>query len=450
MFEDAEVRRRDEANQQLAASLIQTRWREHLDRRSVAHEAALRGLGSRSSLFPPSNALGNAEGSGENASDPDRTLASNRGFDDLEQAAESSEEKRRAAVEEYRSLLEKRKALLEKNLIYQQLLSRHYAEQRRRNGEEDATQLTTPDAETAYWALVRQVAEERRSVAGRTAALKKDLELQRERYEPIMNDAAMRERKHQEYIQALAAKVRFMRSNRPIPAATIAEYVEREAAQRSAIQSARVRYLQFKSRLLRLRRAAKGGKTSSSSSPSPFSPSSAATAFANGQSDEEPNAANHHMFLIDFEQLKVENTTLNEKIEERSEEVLKLRNKVTNTIHIATHVREKLDCVRKENSELRQHVASTDEELGGARDQLAKSKRRRDMHLRANKKMKERMPLVGSRDLLLDYEKRKAIVRDYRTRLVQLTDRHQELTNIIKKEESSIVLLQQELSHYPT
>lgn len=38
------------------------------------------------------------------------------------------------------------------------------------------------------------------------------------------------------------------------------------------------------------------------------------------------------LHLIDFEQLKIENQTLNEKIEERNEELQKLRNKIIRNV----------------------------------------------------------------------------------------------------------------------
>lgn len=38
--------------------------------------------------------------------------------------------------------------------------------------------------------------------------------------------------------------------------------------------------------------------------------------------------------MIDFEQLKIENQTVNEKIEERNEEILKLRKKNTTTVQV--------------------------------------------------------------------------------------------------------------------
>ena len=45
------------------------------------------------------------------------------------------------------------------------------------------------------------------------------------------------------------------------------------------------------------------------------------------------------LHLIDFEQLKIENQTLNEKIEERNEELLKLRKKTTTTVQVLTHLK---------------------------------------------------------------------------------------------------------------
>ncbi|KAI9102054.1 hypothetical protein DFS34DRAFT_566097, partial [Phlyctochytrium arcticum] len=48
------------------------------------------------------------------------------------------------------------------------------------------------------------------------------------------------------------------------------------------------------------------------------------------------------LHLIDFEQLKIENATYNEKIEDRNEDLLKLRKKITTIVQVLTHVKEKL------------------------------------------------------------------------------------------------------------
>ena len=53
--------------------------------------------------------------------------------------------------------------------------------------------------------------------------------------------------------------------------------------------------------------------------------------------------------LIDFEQLKIENQTLNEKIEERNEEIQKFRKKSTKTVQVLTHLKEKISHVGASN-----------------------------------------------------------------------------------------------------
>jgi len=424
MFDDPEERRREEARQQRAATIIQQCWQAFLEQRDTVLEE-----GRRNSLLMGAGGVGSVcvdtlrRKDSESMTNSIGHSGDDRGGSDWA----TQEEQRAVLVMEYDTLVREREGLLEKNLGYQQFLARHYAEQRRRNGEEEVTQLTTPDADSVYWPLVSQVAEERQRVVGRRVAMEKELDAHQQRYQYIIDEAAMQENNFQQYIQELAATVKFMRSNRPIPNDTIAEYIRREAEQRQVIHASRVKYIQLKNRAARLRRAAKGG----------------------GGGDGASPGANTNMYLIDFEQLKVENTNLNEKIEERSEEVVKLRGKVTNSIHILTHVREKLECVKKENADLRQLVASTEGELGGVRDELAKTKKRRDGHIKANVRMKERMPLVGSEGLLLDYEQRKAVTQQHRRRLVQLTDRHTELTSYIKEQELQMVSLRHQLSHYP-
>ena len=60
------------------------------------------------------------------------------------------------------------------------------------------------------------------------------------------------------------------------------------------------------------------------------------------------------LHLIDFEQLKIENQTLNEKIEERNEELQKLRNKITRNVVQVSHTREKLKYVDNSNRKMRE------------------------------------------------------------------------------------------------
>ena len=55
------------------------------------------------------------------------------------------------------------------------------------------------------------------------------------------------------------------------------------------------------------------------------------------------------LHIIDFEQLKIENNTLTEKIEDRNEEIHKLKNKINYTVQILAHLQEKSKFVSSEN-----------------------------------------------------------------------------------------------------
>ena len=55
------------------------------------------------------------------------------------------------------------------------------------------------------------------------------------------------------------------------------------------------------------------------------------------------------LHIIDFEQLKIENNTLTEKIEDRNEEIQKLKNKINETVQILAHLQEKSKFVSSEN-----------------------------------------------------------------------------------------------------
>jgi predicted nucleic acid-binding Zn-ribbon protein len=110
------------------------------------------------------------------------------------------------------------------------------------------------------------------------------------------------------------------------------------------------------------------------------------------------------LHLIDFEQLKIENQAFNEKIEERNEELLKLRKKITNVVQVLTHVKEKLQFIFEENSDLKLELTSLDEQVTDFRDVLPGYKSQRD-HLRLKNQMtKDRNGLLGNAPLLRDFE----------------------------------------------
>ncbi|XP_006042549.1 coiled-coil domain-containing protein 96 [Bubalus bubalis] len=112
------------------------------------------------------------------------------------------------------------------------------------------------------------------------------------------------------------------------------------------------------------------------------------------------------LLLIDFEQLKIENQTFNEKVEERNEELLKLRSKVTNNVQIITHVKEKLHFVDIENMCKKAELMEIETQVAQKRDILTKTKQARDGLRLDNIRLNQKCGLLGKESLLRDMEEK--------------------------------------------
>jgi anthranilate/para-aminobenzoate synthase component I len=90
------------------------------------------------------------------------------------------------------------------------------------------------------------------------------------------------------------------------------------------------------------------------------------------------------LHLIDFEQLKIENQTLNEKIEERNEELHKLRKKITTTVVILSHTREKLQYVVHQNDNQNDKLKVLNDQLNEEKISLSRMKKDREVLQKEN------------------------------------------------------------------
>jgi hypothetical protein len=141
------------------------------------------------------------------------------------------------------------------------------------------------------------------------------------------------------------------------------------------------------------------------------------------------------LHLIDFEQLKIENQTLNEKIEERNEELHKLRKKNTTTVQVLTHIKEKLQAVQADNAVTRSRLGGLDEDLARARDRLTRLKRERESVRVSNAALKQRRGFANSNLLVVDYETRKQKLVAAKAQLAELMERHGILEDTINQAE---------------
>ena len=126
------------------------------------------------------------------------------------------------------------------------------------------------------------------------------------------------------------------------------------------------------------------------------------------------------LHLIDFEQLKIENQTLNEKIEERNEELHKLRKKITTTVVILSHTREKLQYVQEQNRQQNEHLKKLNDLLNDEKTDLSKLKKNRESLWKENQKLKQKTGIVNKKSLKTDYDKRDDEIKDLSDRIVAL------------------------------
>ena len=150
-------------------------------------------------------------------------------------------------------------------------------------------------------------------------------------------------------------------------------------------------------------------------------------------------------FIADFEQLKIENSTLNEKIEDRNEELHKLRKKTTSTVQVLTHVKEKLQFVASEAHRLKQELSSVEEEVTQERDKLAKGKHKRDEIRQEIDQKKSQQSFAHSDLLAKDFEYRLQKIDEYTSRLSSLKERHRSISQKVKSLTSKRNAVEKEL-----
>lgn len=137
------------------------------------------------------------------------------------------------------------------------------------------------------------------------------------------------------------------------------------------------------------------------------------------------------LHMIDFEQLKIENQTLNEKIEERNEELAKLKRKKTNTVQVLTHYREKIRFVHQKNEILRNELDDVETTVAKQRSFLNTFKHEKDAVRVDNTELRRRQGFATNEKLTTDFDLRKSSLEVVKASIKELQERHFLLTRQI-------------------
>eukprot|EP00921_Rhytidocystis_pertsovi_P023653 GHVQ01037915.1.p1 GENE.GHVQ01037915.1~~GHVQ01037915.1.p1 ORF type:complete len:968 (+),score=171.91 GHVQ01037915.1:736-3639(+) len=140
-----------------------------------------------------------------------------------------------------------------------------------------------------------------------------------------------------------------------------------------------------------------------------------------------------NLHVIDFEQLKIENQTLNEKIEERKEELRKLQKKTVTSVQVITHWREKLHFLERESYRLQQEQAEIESEVTTQRDLVAKTKQERDTYRIDNAKLRQHTGIINSDILTQDFEQRQRKIVELKTSICDLHNSHAHAQSCVRR-----------------
>ncbi|XP_026702721.1 coiled-coil domain-containing protein 96 [Athene cunicularia] len=110
--------------------------------------------------------------------------------------------------------------------------------------------------------------------------------------------------------------------------------------------------------------------------------------------------------FVDFEHMRKENQKHNKKIDDLGDEIQKLKKNVSNTVHIFSQFREKLQFVEAENQGRKAELMDIETVLSQEGDNLTKTKQARDRLRRNNLKLQQECGLIGNEILLRDFEEK--------------------------------------------
>ncbi|KAF4758782.1 coiled-coil domain containing 96 [Perkinsus olseni] len=207
-----------------------------------------------------------------------------------------------------------------------------------------------------------------------------------------------------EFKRQVARNSEYVRSGKKIPLKVIQEVEDFELDKNSEVEEARGTHITLKNRLTKLEEELR-----------------------------KKDQLAEGLHLIDFEQLKIENQTLSEKIEERQEQVQKLKKKTVTTIQVLAHMREKMQFLEKRGETIHSSLAELDKELVGQRDLIAKTKHDRDEHRTENDRLRQQAGIVDSKLITKDHENRKARVAELKEIVAALHGNHERLLNYVAK-----------------
>lgn len=167
---------------------------------------------------------------------------------------------------------------------------------------------------------------------------------------------------------------------------------------------------------------------------------------------EKISAINHvdiigdNLRLSDYEQLKEDNRSLADKIEERDEELAVLRSKGRNTTQVLAHTREKIAALSSDVYDLKEDLNTANAKMTKCRTRLGSIKQDKDSYRKMSTKLKDESGLLTQPQLLRDMEKTQKEVEDAEAELTKYKKYTIKKANCVKKLRHNMEILREEIN----
>lgn len=140
-----------------------------------------------------------------------------------------------------------------------------------------------------------------------------------------------------------------------------------------------------------------------------------------------------NLHLIDYEQLKLDNRNLHDKLEERDSELTRVRLKCQNAVQILAHRREKTAAMETDIAYLNERLEGVSGEFEDVREQLNQLKMERDGYRAAINKIKIKSGLLSRPKLLIDLDNTMREMDDLSNNLAFVKQECFDVSNKVKK-----------------
>jgi hypothetical protein len=142
--------------------------------------------------------------------------------------------------------------------------------------------------------------------------------------------------------------------------------------------------------------------------------------------------------VIDFEQLKIENNTLTEKIEDRNEEIHKFKSKINSNVQVLAHLQEKFTKVNNDLKKKKDVDNVLLNKLKIKKDELDEVKKKNENKTIKKLKMKQKIDQINSNELKEYYSKTNKGIETLISKINSVTS---ELCNYRGQNDNDIKLL---------